>query len=193
MVTSCKFYMVGQWIKVYMFTIYTIYVECDDIMLNCRLQPNVTCNFIYTTNGIWVVHVSCNLFLVANYNHKLKLLVILRVLRLEFTIFGILFHLCCFQIWFLACIGLDYYTTKNTFNDIIINNLTKSYNTRACCFTKDYFFKQNFHLSFEELYLVCITLILMDPNIIKVWPYNTKTTKVIINAHKWHVCVYNLI
>ncbi len=130
-------------------TIYTIYVECDDIILNCHLQPNVACNFIYTINGIWVVHVSCNSFLVANYNRKLKLLlVILGVLRLEFTIFGVLLHLCCFRICFLKCVGLDYYT-NNTFNDIVINNLTKLYNiTRACSFTKDYIFQTKLPFKF---------------------------------------------
>jgi len=29
------------------------------------------CNFIYVANKILVVHVVCNLFLIANYSHKL--------------------------------------------------------------------------------------------------------------------------
>jgi len=73
MVSSCKLYMNGQWMKVYMLTIYTIHVECDEIMLNHHLQLDVACDFTYATNGILVVHIGCNLFLVASYNHKLKL------------------------------------------------------------------------------------------------------------------------
>jgi hypothetical protein len=57
-----------------MLTIYIIHVKCDDIMLSHHLQLDVACNFIYVTNGILIVHVSCNLILVANYSHKLKLL-----------------------------------------------------------------------------------------------------------------------
>jgi hypothetical protein len=34
MVNNYKFYTNGQWIKVYMLTIYIIHVECDDIMLH---------------------------------------------------------------------------------------------------------------------------------------------------------------
>jgi hypothetical protein len=73
MVSSCKLYMNGQRMKVYMLTIYIIHVECDDIILNHHLQLNAACNFIYATNGILIVHFGCILFLVANYNHKLKL------------------------------------------------------------------------------------------------------------------------
>ncbi len=48
---------------------------------------------------------------------------ILGVLMLKITILLLFWN--CFK---LACIGLDYYTTNNnTFNDIIINNLTKLY------------------------------------------------------------------
>jgi hypothetical protein len=67
---------------------------------------------------------------------------------------------------------------------MVINNLTKLYNITCACFsTQDYFFKQNQHFIFEKPYLICTTLILMDSNMIKVWPYNTRT-KVIINAQK---------
>jgi hypothetical protein len=60
---------------------------------------------------------------------------IFKELSLEFTIFGLLLHICCFGICLLARIGLDYYTTKNnTFNDIIINNLTKLCNMTCACF-----------------------------------------------------------
>ncbi len=58
---------------VYMLTIYIIHVECGDIMLNHHLQLNVACDFIYATNGILILHLGCNLFFVANYNHKLRL------------------------------------------------------------------------------------------------------------------------
>jgi hypothetical protein len=58
--------------KVYMLTIYIIHVECDDIMLSYHLRLDVVCNFTYATNGILIVHVSCNLFWVANYSYKLK-------------------------------------------------------------------------------------------------------------------------
>jgi len=56
-----------------MLTIYIIHVECNDIMLSHHLQLDVACNFTYATNGILVVHVACNLFLIANYNTKLRL------------------------------------------------------------------------------------------------------------------------
>ncbi len=68
-----QFYTNGQWMRVYMLTIYIINVECDDIMLGHHLQLDVACHFTYTTNGILVVHVGCNLFLVTNYNRKLRL------------------------------------------------------------------------------------------------------------------------
>jgi hypothetical protein len=143
MVISCKFYMVGQWIKVYMLTKYMIYVECDDIILSHHLQPNVECNFIDTTNGIWVVHVSCKL----QSQIETFLVVILGALR--FTIFGILHHLCCFKICFLMCVGLDYYTTNNT---LIIHNLTKLYNiTCACSLTKDYPFQTKLPFNLKNL------------------------------------------
>jgi len=52
--------------KVYMLIVYIIHVERDDIMLNHHLELDVICDFTYATNGILVVHVGCNLFLVAN-------------------------------------------------------------------------------------------------------------------------------
>jgi hypothetical protein len=73
MVISWKLYTNGQWMKVYMLTIYIIYGECDDIMLNHHLLLDVAYNFIYVTNEILIVHVGSNLFLVANFNCKLKL------------------------------------------------------------------------------------------------------------------------
>jgi hypothetical protein len=60
---------------------------------------------------------------------------ILGILKLEFTTPLLFWNLS-------SCIGLDYYTTNNnTFNDIIINNLTKLHNiTCACSFAQDYIF-----------------------------------------------------
>jgi len=100
---------------------------------------------------------------------------ILGVLKLKFTIFDLLLHLCCFGIFLFACIGLDYYTTNNnTFNEIVIN-LTILYNiTCACPSTQDNIFQTKpAFLFLKKPYLVCATLILMDSNIIKVLPYNT--------------------
>jgi hypothetical protein len=74
MVISCKLYMDGRWMRVYMLTVYIIHVECDDIMWNHHLWLDVACNFIYATNEILIIHVGCNLFSIANYSHKLKLL-----------------------------------------------------------------------------------------------------------------------
>ncbi len=70
---SCKFYMNGQQIKVYMLIIYIIHVECDDIMLSHHLQLDVACHFTYATNGILFVHVGCNLFSIVNCNCKFRL------------------------------------------------------------------------------------------------------------------------
>ncbi len=80
--------------------------------------------------------------LVYNGGFQNKMDYILRVLKLEFTIFGLLIHLCYFGICLFACIGLDYYTTKDTFNDMVINKLTKLYNiTCAFSFNQDYIFQ----------------------------------------------------
>jgi hypothetical protein len=74
MVSSCKLNKNGQQMKVYMLTVYVIDVECHDIILSHHLQLYVACDFTYASNRILVVHVSCNLFLVANYNYKLTFL-----------------------------------------------------------------------------------------------------------------------
>jgi len=55
-----------------MLTIYMIYVECGDIMLSRHLQLDVECDFTYVTNGILIIHVDCNLSLVAHNSHKLN-------------------------------------------------------------------------------------------------------------------------
>jgi hypothetical protein len=65
MVTSCKFYMDGQRMRVYMLSVYIIHVERDDIILSHHMWLYVACDFIYVGNKILVVHVGCNLCLVA--------------------------------------------------------------------------------------------------------------------------------
>jgi hypothetical protein len=47
-------------------------------------------------------------------------------------------------------------------------------------YSKLYFSNKTTILFLKKLYIVCTTLILMDSNIINVWPYNTKTIKVIM-------------
>jgi hypothetical protein len=59
--------------KVYMSIIYMIHVECDDIMQNHHLWLGVACDFTFATNEILIIHVSCNLILIANYSCKLRL------------------------------------------------------------------------------------------------------------------------
>jgi hypothetical protein len=68
MVNSYKLYTNGQHMKVYVLTIYMILVDCDDIILGYHLQLDVACEFIYAINESFVVHVGCNLVLVANWN-----------------------------------------------------------------------------------------------------------------------------
>jgi len=94
-----------------------------------------------------------------------------------------------------ACIGLDYYTTNNnTFNDIIINNLTKWCNiTYACFFNQNYILKKTNILFLKKSHLVCTSLILISSNIIKIRPYNMITTKVIINEKNIYACLNKLV
>lgn len=110
-------------------------------------------------------------------------------------IFGLLFHFFCFGICLLlfAHIGLDYYITNNTFNDIVISILIKLYNiTCACFFIQDYIFQtKELFFFLKKPYLICTTLILMDLNNIKVGPYYTRTTKVIINVKKKKTYFFN--
>jgi hypothetical protein len=111
---------------------------------------------------------------------------ILGILRFKFTI------PLLFGFFFFACINSDYYiTNNNTFNEIVISNQFKLYITCVCSHVyvlllKNIFFKQNHYFIFFKPYLVCTTLILIDSNIVKIQPFNTKTTKVIINAQKIH-------
>ncbi len=62
MVSSCKFYMNGQRMKMYIRSVYIIYAECENIMLSHHLQLDVACDFTYATNGVLVIHVGCKLF-----------------------------------------------------------------------------------------------------------------------------------
>jgi hypothetical protein len=62
MVSSCKFYMNGQRMKMYMRNVYIIYAECENTMLSHHLQLDVACDFTYATNGVLVIHVGCKLF-----------------------------------------------------------------------------------------------------------------------------------
>jgi hypothetical protein len=80
MVSSCKLYTNGQRMKVYILTVYIIHVECDDIMLSHHLWLDVTCDFAYASNGILIVQVSYNLFLVTNFNHKIEAFLLMYVL-----------------------------------------------------------------------------------------------------------------
>jgi hypothetical protein len=94
-------------------------------------------------------------------------------------IFGLLFF------FFFSFIVLDYYITNNTFNDIVISILITLYNiTCACFFIQGNIFQTKNIFYFKKPYFICIILNLMDLNIIKVEPYNIRTTKVIINAQK---------
>jgi len=52
--------------KVYMLSIYIIYMECDDIMLNHHLQLDDVCDFTCAINENLVVHIGCILFLITN-------------------------------------------------------------------------------------------------------------------------------
>ncbi len=54
MVSSCKFYANGEWMKMYMLIMYIIRMQCDDIMINHHLRVNVAYDFTYATNEISV-------------------------------------------------------------------------------------------------------------------------------------------
>jgi hypothetical protein len=54
-------------------TIYIIHGPFDDVTLSHHLRLNVGCNFTYAIKTILVVNVSCNYFIVTNWNHKLIL------------------------------------------------------------------------------------------------------------------------
>jgi hypothetical protein len=65
---SCKCYMDGQRMNMYMFTIYIIHGPFDDIMLSHDLWLNVGCDFTYATKAILVVNVGCNCFISTNWH-----------------------------------------------------------------------------------------------------------------------------
>jgi hypothetical protein len=68
-----KLYINSQGMRTYMLTIYIIHVKYVDIIMNYYLWLDVECNFIYAINEFLIVNVHCNLFIVANYSHKLTL------------------------------------------------------------------------------------------------------------------------
>jgi len=74
---------------------------------------------------------------------KNKMHHILEVLMFKFTIFVLITSFLLFGIYFLACIGLDYYMTtkENAFYDIVISNLSKLYITSVCFFTQNHIFQ----------------------------------------------------
>lgn len=68
---NCKLHLSGQWIRLYMLTIYIIHVECVDITMNHHLQLNVACNFMYSTNGFLIKCIDYKKIIIINYNYKL--------------------------------------------------------------------------------------------------------------------------
>jgi hypothetical protein len=66
-----KLYTNSQGMSTNMLIIYIIHVKYLDIIMNFYLWLEVESNFIYATNKFLIVNVRCNLFIVANYNHKL--------------------------------------------------------------------------------------------------------------------------
>ncbi len=110
------------------------------------------------------------------YNHGFqnKMHYIFEILRLEFTIPLLFWKL------FLACIGLDYYRTNHTFNDIVISNLTNLYNIiGAWSSIQIYIFQAKSTLYFWKKNSLCAQLYFWWIQIVEVQPYNTKT-----NHHK---------
>jgi hypothetical protein len=72
--TTCKLYIDNQWMKMYMLHVYIIHMKYVHIMSNHHLWLNVRCDFTYATNKLLVTKFHYNLFILANYNHKLALL-----------------------------------------------------------------------------------------------------------------------
>jgi hypothetical protein len=58
-------------------------------------------------------------------------------------------------------------------------------------YSRLYFSNKKIVLFLKKPYIICTTLILMDLNMIKVGPYNTRTTNVIINILKKHILKKN--
>jgi hypothetical protein len=73
--TTCKLYTYNQQMKMYMLNVYIIHVKYVHSMSNHHLGLNVRCDFTYATNKILFTNVHYNLFILANYNHKLALLI----------------------------------------------------------------------------------------------------------------------
>jgi hypothetical protein len=72
--TTCKLYTNNQWMKVYMLNVYIIHMKYVHNMSNHHLWLNVRCDFTFATNKLVVTNVHYNLFILANYNHKLAFL-----------------------------------------------------------------------------------------------------------------------
>jgi hypothetical protein len=68
---SCKCYMDGQRMNMYMLIVYIIHGPFGDVMLSYGLWLDVGCNFIYATKAILVINVDCNCLIVTNWNWKL--------------------------------------------------------------------------------------------------------------------------
>jgi len=54
-------------------------------------------------------------------------------------------------------------------------------------YSRLYFSNKKIVLFLKKPYIICTTLILMDLNMIKVGPFNTRTTNVIINILEKHI------
>jgi hypothetical protein len=69
---SCKCYMNGQRMNMYMLTIYIIHSPFGEVVLSPYLQLHVECNVMYATKAILVVNVGRNCFImqidVANWH-----------------------------------------------------------------------------------------------------------------------------
>jgi hypothetical protein len=68
---SCKCYMDGQKMNMYMLIVYIIHGPFGDVMLSHDLWFDVGCNFTYAIKIILVINVNCNCLIVTNWNCKL--------------------------------------------------------------------------------------------------------------------------
>jgi hypothetical protein len=110
--------------------------------------------------------------------------------EVEYTHLECLGSSCCKpNMWKMLCqivhtlaIGMSKHSYQQP-NQIIQHHMCIFFYTRL------YFSNKAIILFLKKPYLVYSTLILMDSNITKVWPYDIKTTKVIINTEK--TCLFN--
>jgi hypothetical protein len=68
---SCKCYMDGQRMNMYIFIVYIMHGPFGDIMLSHDLWLDVECNFICAIKSILIMNVGYNYFIATNWNHKL--------------------------------------------------------------------------------------------------------------------------